>query len=416
MEMTSDILIASVYGRGHWLAADLASKGFKVTLADITGVLGRWTPSDWEGPFGFFRTDKLESLQSSRLLEEAPSESVETGFSIWWDKGLLELKGPLYKYQYSQSGLSEQTEDYLTHKINVKEVNHQEFYRNWLACLAHQVAANVFVPSAEAISYGKPLPVFEEYAVRQLTREGFERSLTWCKRLNVNVIRNAKIDDLYFDGKNFGGAEISCETPGLFRSQKMIWCLSSEESQRTPDSVHSRLFPRGFVSPVWTWMRYRVVLDSQYFNEILPTRFLLIDSIFLPWTHANSAFVQKTAKEGHYDIWLRLPSTQRFQGPYLKSMGDELVTLLEKKLPGVKASLQDMPQDYYYDYSELGASPHPVFDLAGLGRLKTANINNLFFDGPEYWQTLDVGGQLRYQQDIRNEIVSARMKELRERQ
>ncbi|MDZ4660002.1 MAG: hypothetical protein SGJ18_00140 [Pseudomonadota bacterium] len=416
MEMNSEVLIVSAYGRGHWLAADLSLKGFKVALADITGNMGRWTPADWEGPFGIFRTDRMESLQVSCLLEDSPQEKVESGFSLWWDKGPLELKGPLYKYQFLKSGLSVETERYLMQKGEKKGVAGQEFHQKWLADLCHQAAANVYLPSHEGMNYGSALPIFDDYSLRQSSLEGLERSLSWCKSQGVQVIPKVKIDDLYFEGKVIGGVELSCANSGLYRTKYLIWCLSSEESQRTPDSVHGRLFPRGAISPQWNWMRYRVVLDSDYFNDLLPSRFMLIENIYLSWTHSNLSFVQKTVKKGDYDVWMRVPSSQRFQGAYLKSLGDELTGLFERKLPGSKTQVQDMPQDYYYDYSELGACPYPVFENSTLDRLKTGRYNNVYFDGPEYWENMNVNGRYRYQQQIRDDILAIKMKETKERQ
>lgn len=416
MEMNSEVLVVSAYGRGHWLAAELSLKGFKVALADVTGNMGRWTPADWEGPFGIFRTDKLESLQLTCLLEESPQEKVESGFSVWWDQGPMEIKGPLYKYQFSKSGLSPQTERYLMQKGEKKEIANLEFRERWLADFSHQAASNVYLPSSKGMSYGSALPIYDEYSLRQPSLEGLERSLAWCKSQGVQVIPKVRIDDLYFEGKTIGGAELSCANSGLYRTKHLIWCLSSEESQRTPDSVHSRLFPRGAISPQWNWMRYRVIIDSDYFNEILPSRFVLVENIYLPWTHSNLSFIQKTVKKGDYDVWMRVPSSQRFQGPYLKSLGDELTKLFENKLPGSKARVQDMPQDYYYDYSELGASPFPVFEMATIDRLKTGRFRNVYYDGPEYWENMNINGRYKYQQEIRDAILFAKQKEVRNNQ
>ena len=42
--MAHDLLIISVFGRGHWLAAEMAEKGCSVHLLDISQTMGRWTP------------------------------------------------------------------------------------------------------------------------------------------------------------------------------------------------------------------------------------------------------------------------------------------------------------------------------------------------------------------------------------
>src|SRR4051794_13320435 len=104
MEANRDVAIVSAFGRGNWLAAELADLGLKVSLVDVSEALGRWTPEDWEGPFGLLKAEFLKTSQLERLNEEDYFDSVDEGFVVWLKDGPLDLKGPLTAYQMERRG------------------------------------------------------------------------------------------------------------------------------------------------------------------------------------------------------------------------------------------------------------------------------------------------------------------------
>ena len=62
-----DVVIASAYGRGHWLASHLSEQGWRVSLLDFTKALGPYTPEDYEGPFGLLETDLVSGSSDATI-------------------------------------------------------------------------------------------------------------------------------------------------------------------------------------------------------------------------------------------------------------------------------------------------------------------------------------------------------------
>lgn len=425
MDRRKDIIIVSVYGRGHWLAVDLAAKGFSVGLVDVTGVMGRWAPDDWESPFGYFTMEGLDSSQTARLTEDAPQERIDQGFCVWSGQGIIESKGPIFQHQVQQAGVSREAQNYLQTSSRQKytidpklfrDLRAQSFNENWLAQFAHNLISNVACESTESLEFGAPLPLLADHYIRRVSRDSLNKSLEWCRTAGVSVYNNAKVNDVYLEGRSFGGVELSWEKSGVAQGKYLIWTLSSEESQRLPDAVHRLMFPRGAIESEWTWTRYRYNLKTDYFFNNLPQHFVLIDDLNLPWAGTNALVVQKGVSTGLVDLWLKIPSSQRFLKPYLQNLSEEILDRLRRRMSGCEVALENYPQDYYYDYTEMGASPFPVYGESQMDRLYPARIKNVFFDGPEQWYGLDWSGQFRAQEKIRDDILSIREKEMRKNQ
>ena len=96
------VSIVSIFGRGHWLATELARKGIPVSLIDVSDSMGNWPAEDWEGPFGFFKNEKLLASQLERLIEDQEVQENAQGFSIWLESGPLEMKGPLTQHRLGE--------------------------------------------------------------------------------------------------------------------------------------------------------------------------------------------------------------------------------------------------------------------------------------------------------------------------
>src|SRR5690606_28147269 len=141
------------------------------------------------------------------------------------------------------------------------------------------------------------------------------------------------------------------------------------ETTMFPPRIGEFLFPDGAVQSMWSWIRYRLQVRKGPFIETLPIKFAIIDDLALPWTHANFCMVQRSVSDQDLDVWVRIPTQHRFQRSYLQDMGERILGLFEAKIPDCQAKILNMPQDYLYEYSELGPPRFPVFSEKELAKL-----------------------------------------------
>lgn len=419
MDRKRDILIFSAFGRGNWIASELAQKlKLKVTLVDVSKYLGHWGPEDWEGPFGLFGSQNLSNSQMERLEAEDYSDPVDEGFTLWLDKGPLELNGSLTSYLLPRFEIGSEVQEYIKDFDNLGEekkgelirfFQRRDFQSVWFVHLAHQIASTHFSPNAQSFEQGRPLPLFSPYFLRRVTRRGFEKSLHWCADQGVQVIRNARIKDIQVKRQRCEGIEIENGFAGLVRAEKLVWMLTSEETDFFHSSFSKVFFSKGVIYSKWTWVRFRIQVPERTLFKSLPLKFVMIEKLSLPWTHSNLCFVEKTVRDQDFDIWLRIPSFQRFQKAYLKNLSQEFLGILEKRIAGLKLKILNMPQDHLYNYEQLGPPRYPVFNWRELESLRNGlkgfrRMKNVYFDGPEHWPNLDWTGRFEVQNQLYEKI------------
>lgn len=409
MAQKTDITIISVYGRGNWLAAELAEKGKQVSLVDLSPSFGHWAPEDWEGPFGFFQTDKIKASQLERLAEEDYMQSVDQGFVLWLKQGPIEFKSFLTSFWIQGLGLHKKTLDYISQfdsysdeKIKRKQTAFLEipFEQSWLVHLAHQMSSSRYMSNATSVEMGRPLKITSPFKIRRVTRPGAEKSLAWCEQKGVRVYRDAKIKDLQIQSQFVENLEIESAWSGILSSSQFVWGLTSEETKRCNLDVFQQLFRGKQIAPTWVWVRYRVGIQSSEAAKILPIASFIIEDLALPWTHTNFMAFQQTVSENIYDVWVRIPAQHRFQRNYLKQIGEGIIRILDRRIPESFPEIVDMPQDFHYGEKDLGPSRFPVFDIDELNKMSRSRQINLFFDGPECWSSLDWGGIFEYQNQL----------------
>ena len=74
----TEIAIVSIFGRGHWLAVELAKVGIPVALVDVTPDQGPWSEVDQLGPFGSFKAE---------ILLEQNVKLQSQGVCLWLNDG-----------------------------------------------------------------------------------------------------------------------------------------------------------------------------------------------------------------------------------------------------------------------------------------------------------------------------------------
>lgn len=415
MELSRQITIVSAFGRGVWLAAALAKEGLKVTLIDVTSKLGLWPAEDAEGPFGFFRSDRLQELQLERIFCEDHFEEVPSGFTIWLEQGPVEFKSPLTGFYFEKKGWPSAYADVMNlpgqkQKNNAvyKSLGSQKFQQHWILNLAHQWSSTVYRPSVKALEGGKASSLLSTFYVRSATRTGAEKSLRWLREKDVEVLNQAEIMDISFGpGPTVTGVELQGGSQGLLKTDQLAWMLTSEETYFLDPKLGAKLYPGGMSEPEWGWVRYRIRLNDCPERETLPLHLLMMKDLNSPWTHENLMILQRTATADQFDAWIRLPNVQRFNKEYLVQRGEALCALLVEKMALSQPQIQTYPQEYYYSYNQLGASRFPVFAqesqrvFAKTGR----KLGNVDFDGPETWREYSWEEQLDSQEQIRLRIV-----------
>ncbi|UYL08078.1 hypothetical protein B9G69_013590 [Bdellovibrio sp. SKB1291214] len=393
MELRSPIVIVSAFGRGHWLAAALSREGIKTTVLDVSSKLGVWPSEDLEGPFGFFRNEKISESQMERLYSDDSFEELHNGFTLWLPEGPLECKGPLTKFKIDNSGLAPQVKEALLPSASDKlqktvgrNVTSFDFDQSWLLHFAHQWAGTTFKPNALAATEGASLPIFSSFLVRQATRDGLEKSFAWLRSKGVEVIKPQKIVDASFGaGKTVTGLEIAGENQGLLKLEQLVWMLSSEETYFLNERLGKYLFNEGPLESEWCWVRYRVSLQACTERDALPLHTVLLDDVSSPWTHENMMVIQRTSSAEQFDVWMRMPTVQRFNKEYLTSRSKRMKDILLRRMSLAQPEVLSFPQEYYYTYAQLGAPRFPVFSAKHNSRRGRVAYGNLHLDGPEVW-------------------------------
>ncbi|HEX7672590.1 MAG TPA: hypothetical protein VF412_00395 [Bdellovibrio sp.] len=393
MELGNPIIIVSTFGRGHWLASALAQEGIKTTLVDVTSKLGVWPTEDVEGPFGFFRNEKISESQVDRLYSEDAFEEVPNGFSLWLPEGPIEFKGPLTKFKIDNLPLVQPVRDLLfssaqdkNAKLLYKNLEALNFDQSWLLHFAHQYAGTTYMPNARGAAAGDFLPLLSSFLVRQSTRAGFDRSLEWLRSKGVEVAQPQQIVDASFGaGKAVTGLEISGESQGLFRLEQLVWMLTSEESYFLNERLGKYFFPEGPLESEWCWVRYRMGLKQCFERDSLPLHAVIVDDLYSPWTHENLMVLQRTTLQDQFDVWIRIPTVQRFNKEYLTTRSNRMISHLSRRMSLAEPQVLTFPQEYYYTYAQLGAPRYPIFSEAQKSRRGKVSYSNLHLDGPEEW-------------------------------
>ena len=393
------VIILSAFGRGHWLATELILLGLEVTLVDVTDSMGLWAPEDWEGPHGYFKTDKLLESQKVSLSEEDTEEEIPQGFSVWLKTGPFDMRSSQSEHALRQREVDPVVQDYLLRYLDlkprerleaVKKIAEIPFAKSWLAHMAHALGSTQDAESTEAIHFGQPLPIFSPYFIRRASRRGLSQSLERLQDLGIRVLRKVKLKDLSHMNQSLLNIEISSEEwSGVIAADQFVWMLSSQETSALSNRALEVLYSGKTSSPVWCWSRYTFELDHDYAYQTMPTQFLFVSDLALWWSGSNVQLVQKSQTKNRFDVWLKVPSAHRFQKNYMEELAQQVKSVWESRVPNANFKLIDYPQEYRYSESELGPSRHPVFDSQDLKKIKRKSFKNIHYDGPELWESYD---------------------------
>ena len=414
-EKKGQVSIVSAFGRGYWLAAQLVREGLDVHLIDVSSQLGIWPAEDIEGPFGFFRHEGYSSSQVDRILSEEPYQELSNGFTCLLPQGPIEFKSPLTKFYLEKMGLDPSKQKTLLpgQKVNLTEVAKEEFAANWLVGFASQWASTTYRENRRSIGRGESaLPLLSSFWVRSLTRQSADASHRWLSQAGVSVFKQTEIMDLSFDGKNISGLELQGDRQGLFKVDQLVWALTSEETYFLNSKIGEKIFTKGALESEWSWVRYRCQFDSCAEREQLPLHMVWIKDPIAPWSHENLMTLQRTALADQFDVWIRIPTVQRFNKDYLRLRGEKVLQVISERWSQINPSILVYPQEFNYTYKQLGAPRYPVFSDQQSARRGYVQSPNLHWSTPEVWNNYSWEVQLQGEEDLRVKLVQWWQKKL----
>lgn len=386
--MNEQVLIISAYGRGHSLAVSLQRAGIPTKIMEVSDSLGVWIPEEIEGPFGIFQNEQLTEQHLERLIEDDPLVLASQGFCFWLNDGPLELHGPNVAHRIEKMNLSMKLDQ-----------------PHFISEAARYYAAHSYLPRKAVFDSLPELPLFSKFSIRMPTRQGFNKSVEWCRRNNVAVIEKAEIMDLIAqDRKNLRAIEFRVDKSvksEIIEFGYLIWCLSSEETILVPEQIQKLLYPKGIIEPDWIWSRYRIKISEGIVRDQIPIHSVIIGDLDQPWTHENFTILIRTGSEDQFDAWIRTPANQRFNKHYLEQRGDQLLETLSKKMVNLNIEVVQYPVGFGRTFEEMGPSRQPIY---AEGKIKNHTNNsafeNLIYNSYEQAQGLGWNFYFDYQKEV----------------
>ena len=397
--LQKDVLIVTLYGRGHWLALECQKKGYDVALLDLTPLMGEWSLEDLEGPFGVFESKKHTASQMMRLTDEGPLVLNDRGYVIWLKTGPLELKGPLGAFQIKKNHIPDTVIEYLhltdggdLSKLTdfLSQIENLPFEKNWLVHFAHQITSSVFMENTRGLLFGSVLPIMNSFYYRKFHKKKAKQNPSYSvlsssllkKNISLNGTKSLLESVRYQKGKQI-------------KAQQIIWMLSSQETDFCFGKNAKVLFPKDIMTPKLYWTKYRLCFEKTNILESLPDHFVMLEDIYLPWMHDNLSIVQKTSYRGIIDVWMRFPYAQRFQKDYVQNHCISLQKHFQNRIYESRLNIQDWPREVLDNPNKIGPSIFPVYDFKERQLLKRSPLKNVIFEGPEAWTSLGWDGQFR---------------------
>ncbi len=398
---TYDLVVVSAFGRGHWLATEFASRGWRVELLDVTPSLGDYDPRDVEGPFGLLEASDLHPSQRARLVDEGEFVQVAGGFTMWLPEGPLEFRSELTPFLLRARDIPSEVETYLRQpSFETKEALSErrslrklQYSHSWLAQFAHSFASAAHYENYVALDSDAVTSMFTPYGLRQLSAAGLAKGAQIMQTAGVTVVPNARLRTFAFDGKI--AASIETEDGIIHQARAFVWCASYEETKTLSDSLLRALFPANWPEAPWAWQRLSFTVSDPAFLSMIPLSSVVIQDVDLAWTRANMIVLRRREGEARFDAWVKIPTWMRREKPAYEQVLNEVRTTLESRFPGVR--LEEIEQDMTPLIWPIWSGDE--FDVIQ-GSAAPRKGPNVFFDSPGVWRSLDWMGRFRHENMI----------------
>jgi len=404
-----DLVIVSAFGRGHWLAGEFASRGWRVSLLDVTSSLGSFDERDVEGPFGLLEASDLHPSQRARLVDEGEFAQVAGGFTLWLPEGPLEFRSELTPYLLRARNIPNEVESYLRQPtFDSKEalgerrgIRKLHYSHSWLAQFAHSFASAAHFENYVALGSDAVASLFTPYGLRQLTAAGVAKGYQVLQSSGVSVRQGVSLRSVTFDGKSATSVEVA-DARGeslIENGRAFVWCLSYEETKTISDSILRALFPAEWPDAPWAWQRLTYSVSDPAFLSMVPLSSVVIQDVDLAWTRANMIVLRRREGEARLDAWVKIPTWMKREKPAYDQVQSEVRMNLEKKFPIVRLEEVD------HDMTPL---LWPIWSgdefKAVQGSVAPRRSPNFFFDSPGVWMSLDWMGRFRHENTIASRL------------
>ena len=409
---TNPVIIVSAFGRGQSLAARLSEQEIPTLLIDVSETLGSSGPEDEEGPFGIFPTG-LSQISLERIHQDDPPHTQEEGWTFVLKNGPLEMKSPLTKTRLEKMQISPEILEAFRdlqdpqHK-NLSRWTELPLEKNWLLEVAASLASPDLRLYPQALKNHPPMPLNGDFWIRSVTRPGLLQSLNWCERKGITVHRDYVLKDVVRQNSaSLRGLQFHLKTSAtteILNFEKIIWCLSSEETKYLSEELSQKLFPNGILTPAWVWTRFRLRIPESPERDILPFHSAWIGDLELPWTHENLILLQKSPSPDLLDAWIRIPFERRQQRPYLQDSLDQVIETLSRRFVTVKAIKAEEPLSAQKSERESGPTRQPIFDSEQLRKWSPLKDQNFHLHAPETWGGLGWNHLFQHEEKLFSEI------------
>lgn len=396
MSSSSDVLVVSLAGKGHYIASLLSQKGHSVTLLNLS--INNLNLEDLIGPFDFFEnlTDPLQEafLNSFIHFQKAPS-----GFTLWTTSGPIDFQSFIKNYSLEQEGLDADNIEYLSNvnllsseerktlRFNLSKLPHSE---NWLSKLAHQLPSSRFQLKSYNLetTETKALPFFNKKKIAHPAHNSLDNSLHWCKKNKVTVINIDNILSINSNSITYINSETK-QTDKL-AAKKFIWTLNSQETQHFFPKIFSKLYKKLLI-PLWKWTKISLQLSENNIPNFNNHSFIMLNKPELNFGGDNLGIIKKTNLPNVWNLWLSVPQ----KTPKQERINRASVNFFIKRIPQLKIIKSSV--------SSNNAPPlYPVFDALKTGHTHT--INNFYFCNFEVCPNLDWHNFLNFQKNISKKI------------
>ena len=282
-----DAVVFAPWPRGLYLAKKLSEQGRETAYVEILPRL--------KNPFGFF-------LNEDQKEEKAFVESLgflsqqKGGFCLLSSEGVWPLQD-----------MKDMSDRHPVLKNQWNEEAFKSFKEHWLAYLSFNLAGRVFeYNNSEFFTQG--LNLFSDYFLFEPIFKKTDQfqadqpQITFYKILFKEIDFHAKGFDFLIQNQ-------------LVKSKKYFWLSDLPCPAYKRDSEFK---------PYWEWSASLFEADFGNYNETIPSHFVSIQSLFLPWLHHN--LISVFQKIGQVEVWTR-QTYGKEQNPLLKNLETHLSSL-----------------------------------------------------------------------------------------